>query len=110
MESTVRLLLFATTALDFYLGRKIAQEQNPATAQGLADRQRRVEPEHAGIFQVRKFPAGKLQVALAPVGINYHPPHLDIFLPIGISFYTFHSLSYTLDVYRGATQPTQIAA
>jgi alginate O-acetyltransferase complex protein AlgI len=30
-----------------------------------------------------------------------------VFLPIGISFYTFHSLSYTLDCYRGATTPTR---
>jgi alginate O-acetyltransferase complex protein AlgI len=32
---------------------------------------------------------------------------LDILLPVGISFYTFHSLSYTLDVYRGVMQPTR---
>ena len=30
-----------------------------------------------------------------------------VFLPIGISFYTFHSLSYTLDVYRGVCEPTR---
>ena len=40
-------------------------------------------------------------------GIAYQPPHLDLFLPIGISFYTFHSLSYTLDIYRGVLKPTR---
>ena len=44
---------------------------------------------------------------MARVGIVYQPPHLDIFLPVGISFYTFHSLSYTLDIYRGVLQPTR---
>ena len=39
--------------------------------------------------------------------IIYQPPRLDVFLPIGISFYTFHSLSYTLDVYRGVCHPTR---
>src|SRR5262249_15509579 len=39
--------------------------------------------------------------------IIYQPPHLDILLPVGISFYTFHSLSYTLDIYRGVLQPTR---
>ena len=39
--------------------------------------------------------------------IQYKPPHLDVFLPIGISFYTFHSLSYTLDIYRGVMRPTR---
>ena len=32
---------------------------------------------------------------------TYSPLHLDVLLPVGISFYTFESLSYTLDVYRG---------
>jgi D-alanyl-lipoteichoic acid acyltransferase DltB (MBOAT superfamily) len=44
---------------------------------------------------------------MARIGILYQPPHLDILLPVGISFYTFHSLSYTLDVYRGVMQPTR---
>jgi len=32
---------------------------------------------------------------------------IDILLPVGISFYTFHSLSYTLDIYRGVLRPTK---
>jgi D-alanyl-lipoteichoic acid acyltransferase DltB (MBOAT superfamily) len=38
---------------------------------------------------------------LSAIGVHYVPPALDIVLPIGISFYTFASLSYTMDVYRG---------
>ncbi len=34
-------------------------------------------------------------------------PTLKLILPIGISFYTFHSMSYTIDVYRGLVQPAQ---
>ena len=37
------------------------------------------------------------------VGTDFHP--LDIFLPIGISFFTFQSLSYTIDIYRGRMKP-----
>src|SRR5690349_21364251 len=47
------------------------------------------------------------QWLLAGGGILYHPPHLDILLPVGISFYTFHSLSCTLDIYRGVLQPSR---
>jgi alginate O-acetyltransferase complex protein AlgI len=36
-------------------------------------------------------------------GLTYHP--LDIFLPVGVSFFTFQSLSYTLDIYRGTLKP-----
>jgi D-alanyl-lipoteichoic acid acyltransferase DltB (MBOAT superfamily) len=38
-------------------------------------------------------------------GIYYSPMHWDIVLPVGISFYTFHSMSYTLDIYRGVQKP-----
>jgi D-alanyl-lipoteichoic acid acyltransferase DltB (MBOAT superfamily) len=47
------------------------------------------------------------QWLVARFGVIYQPPHLDILLPVGISFYTFHSLSYTLDIYRGVLQPTK---
>jgi D-alanyl-lipoteichoic acid acyltransferase DltB (MBOAT superfamily) len=36
-----------------------------------------------------------------------HPPFLDVLLPAGISFYTFQTLSYTIDVYRGKLEPTR---
>ena len=39
--------------------------------------------------------------------MHYTPAPLDIILPIGISFYTFQTLSYTIDVYRGKLQPSQ---
>ncbi len=42
---------------------------------------------------------------LNELGLDLARP--DIVLPIGISFYTFHSLSYTLDVYRGRAEPTR---
>src|SRR5205823_5612838 len=47
------------------------------------------------------------QWLLARVGVIYQPPHLDILLPVGISFYTFHALSYTLVIYRGVLKPTR---
>ncbi|MFI5336869.1 MAG: MBOAT family O-acyltransferase [Opitutales bacterium] len=99
-------LLFATTTMDFWLGARIA---------AAAARWRRfwlvlsvtVNLSMLGFFKYGNFLLENVQWVLARAGIAYHPPHLDILLPIGISFYTFHSLSYTLDVYRGATQPTR---
>ncbi len=42
-------------------------------------------------------------------GIGWHIPltHLQVVLPIGISFYTFQSMSYVIDVYRKEIQPTK---
>jgi len=40
-------------------------------------------------------------------GLNLHPQTLKIILPVGISFYTFQALSYSIDVYRGHIKPTK---
>jgi D-alanyl-lipoteichoic acid acyltransferase DltB (MBOAT superfamily) len=60
-----------------------------------------------GFFKYGYFLLQNFQWLLARIGIIYQPPHLDILLPVGISFYTFHSLSYTLDIYRGVLKPTK---
>ena len=60
-----------------------------------------------GFFKYGNFLLENFQWLLARLGIIYQPPHLDILLPVGISFYTFHSLSYTLDIYRGVLRPTK---
>jgi alginate O-acetyltransferase complex protein AlgI len=54
-----------------------------------------------GTFKYFNFFSGAVTDALHLVGIAATPPHLDVLLPVGISFYTFESLSYTIDVYRG---------
>src|SRR4051812_11083331 len=100
-------LLFATTTLDFWLGARIAQAKDPKTRKVWLVSSVAVNLSMLGFFKYGNFLLENFQWLLARVGVNYQPPHLDIFLPIGISFYTFHSLSYTLDVYRGATQPTK---
>jgi len=40
-------------------------------------------------------------------GADISVPHLDIVLPIGISFYTFHTITYIVDSYRGVIRPTR---
>jgi len=40
-------------------------------------------------------------------GVNVSVPHLNIVLPIGISFYTFHTITYIVDGYRGVIRPTR---
>ncbi len=101
------LLLFATTAMDFYLGARIARAETPRSRRGWLVTSVTVNLSMLGFFKYGNFLLENFQWLLARAGVTYQPPHLDILLPIGISFYTFHSLSYTLDVYRGATQPTR---
>ena len=101
------LLLFATTALDFFLGARIAETQEPGRKRAWMIASITSNLSMLGFFKYGNFLLENFQWLLARAGIAYQPPHLDVFLPIGISFYTFHSLSYTLDVYRGVCKPTK---
>jgi alginate O-acetyltransferase complex protein AlgI len=56
-------------------------------------------------FKYFDFGSRALSTALAPIGLYGDPVVLDLALPVGISFYTFESLSYCIDVYRGKTKP-----
>jgi D-alanyl-lipoteichoic acid acyltransferase DltB (MBOAT superfamily) len=54
------------------------------------------------VFKYWGFLNQNLVVLLAPLGVSHALPELDILLPIGLSFHTFQSLAYTIEVYRGA--------
>jgi D-alanyl-lipoteichoic acid acyltransferase DltB (MBOAT superfamily) len=58
------------------------------------------------VFKYYHFFAESFAEALASIGIHSSMPFLNIILPVGISFYTFQSLSYTIDIYRGQFKPT----
>jgi D-alanyl-lipoteichoic acid acyltransferase DltB (MBOAT superfamily) len=58
-----------------------------------------------GFFKYANFVLENWQALMATVGVHYHPPEWNILLPVGISFYTFHSLSYTLDIYWRRVEP-----
>lgn len=52
-------------------------------------------------FKYFNFAIDSLNVLLIPLGFQFHRPAFDVLLPVGISFYTFQALGYTVDVYRG---------
>ena len=100
------LLLIATSSFDWWIARRL-----PATAPG-AKRKRLlwlILLTHLGVLAYFKYSAFALEnfaALLGTLGIAYQPPAMDIVLPVGISFYTFHSLSYCFDVYRERIRPT----
>lgn len=59
-----------------------------------------------GFFKYFNFFVGSWVSAWGSLGIEMDVPTLKVILPIGISFYTFQSLSYTIEVYRGKMKAT----
>ncbi len=59
-----------------------------------------------GVFKYYDFFVENLQKLFLQVGYSLDVPTLRLILPVGISFYTFQSLSYTIDVYRGKLRAT----
>ena len=58
-----------------------------------------------GIFKYYNFFALQFQKGFEIIGIHTNPVLLHIALPVGISFYTFHGMSYVFDIYRGKQKP-----
>lgn len=60
-----------------------------------------------GFFKYTNFALDSVRSVASVAGIDIAVPHLNIILPIGISFYTFHTISYIVDSYRGVITPTR---
>src|SRR5947208_108518 len=58
-----------------------------------------------GFFKYFNFFADSLAIALSLLGLDVPTSTLSIILPVGISFYTFQTMSYTIDIYRGHFVP-----
>ncbi len=59
------------------------------------------------IFKYAMFAAQNARSVFDLLGVPVEIPGFSIVLPVGISFYTFQTMSYTIDVYRGTVQPTR---
>ena len=60
-----------------------------------------------GVFKYYNFYATQFQQGFELLGIHSNPILLNIALPIGISFYTFHGMSYVFDIYRSQQKPVR---
>ncbi len=95
----VFLLLF-TVVLDFYIGQWLFRIQNQKYRKILLLTSIIANLSVLGFFKYYNFFTETLNGAFALLGGTPIFPHLDLVLPIGISFYTFQSMSYVIDVYR----------
>jgi alginate O-acetyltransferase complex protein AlgI len=102
------LLMAFSTLVSFAAGLGMARAP-------LGSRQRRawlvvpvvVDLSLLGFFKYANFALDTVRQVGGWAGAPVSLPHLDIILPIGISFYTFHTISYIVDAYRGVITPTR---
>ena len=100
----VPLLLFSI-AVDFYAGRAMP-DASPRRKRLLLVASLGVNLGALAVFKYSNFfTQSMLNPIFAGFELDLWIPKLEILLPVGISFYTFQSMSYTIDVYRGQFQP-----
>jgi len=95
------LLLLTSTLLDFFLAQWIERTVDRTRRRRLLAVSVVVNLGILAVFKYGNFILDTLTPLLHPLFGDLTRPTLDIVLPVGISFYTFESLSYSIDVYRG---------
>lgn len=104
----VVLILF-TTLVDYFAGLKMGQASTRSEKKLYLVLSLVVNLGMLAAFKYLDFFTGSINMAFADIGIDRTLPVFNILLPVGISFYIFQSLSYTIDVYRGIKEPERHA-
>jgi alginate O-acetyltransferase complex protein AlgI len=97
------ILIAASTVADYFFARAIRAQ--PSRARLWLGASLVFNLGLLGFYKYFDFFAANVHAALTEVGIPSDPVVLGVLLPVGISFYTFQTLSYTIDVYRGELEP-----
>lgn len=100
-------LIVFSSVLDFLLGNTLDKTQNMSRRKVLLWISIVVNLGFLGFFKYFNFFIDNFRDAFSIFGYELGVSSLSIILPVGISFYTFQTLSYTIDVYRGKLQPTK---
>ena len=99
-------LLAVSTIVDFFLGLKLEGETNNSKRKLYLILSVIVNLSILGFFKYFNFFVGSFEAVFNTFGYKLDFLHLNIILPVGISFYTFQTMSYTLDIYRKRLKPT----
>lgn len=100
-------LIFASSIIDFYVAMGIHRSRDPVRRRLLLVTTLVVNLGLLAVFKYYNFFADQLNAAWSFFGGNPSLASLNLILPVGISFYTFQTLSYSIDVYRGRLTPTK---
>ncbi len=93
-------LLIFSTLLDYYTGIKMSDAKDQNSKKFWFWLSISVNLGFLGVFKYYNFFAASFADAVANFGFQVNPWTLKVILPVGISFYTFHGLSYVIDIYK----------
>ena len=99
------LILFSTL-VDFAIGLALSKETNNKKRTLYLSASILVNIGLLGFFKYYNFFIDNFIDAFSFFGMQFEAGRLDVILPVGISFYTFQTLSYTIDIYRKKLEPT----
>ncbi|SHG57842.1 D-alanyl-lipoteichoic acid acyltransferase DltB, MBOAT superfamily [Chryseolinea serpens] len=98
-------LLVFSTFLDYFTGIKIHEAENKSRKKFWLWLSISVNLGFLGFFKYYNFFVASFAEALAHAGVQVNVWSLNVILPVGISFYTFHGLSYVIDIYYDRIKP-----
>ncbi len=100
-EITYALLILVSTTVDYVAAIKMDQSTTKSQKKKWLWGSLLVNLGMLGFFKYWNFFSQTANNSLPLIGVHYPFQYTDLLLPIGISFYTFQTLSYSIDVYRG---------
>lgn len=100
-------IIFVGSSLDFHIGRVLGRTESPSGRKALLLVSVVYYLGVLSLFKYENFAADSLAAVLGWAGLRVSPTHLRLVLPFGISFFTFETMSYTIDVYRREIAPAQ---
>ena len=102
-------LILLNTAVHFFLARRITASDRPRRRKLLLAAAVATSLCVLGVFKYWNFGVGAMAALLGAFGLRANLPTLNVILPVGISFYTFQAIGYTVDVCRREIEPAPSA-
>lgn len=100
-------LMIASASVDFFVGILLSKEENDFKRKFLLSMSIVANLGILAFFKYFNFFVSNFVAVFSIFGMRLDPISLQVVLPVGISFYTFQALSYTIDVYRRKLDPTK---
>lgn len=101
------LLLWISTMVDWTAGNQLAKEERPGVRKLWLLLSLVVNLGFLAFFKYGDFLLENFTAMANGIGWDFKARPMDIILPMGISFYTFQTMSYTIDIYKRKTQPAR---